>query len=73
MKRINAIKCEFDKINFHKKLNFCHSIDKESYRILCEEFFLSQKNIDLETELAEKTNILCNESEKEFLCWLNLE
>ena len=74
MNELDAIKTEFDKeIYFHKKSDFCHTMDKESYKIKCKTFFSNTSNKNMETALAEEANIFCNESEKEFLLWLILK
>ena len=74
MNELDAIKTEYDnQIRFHKKSDFCHSIDKESYRIQCKTFFSKQSNSKLSIALAEESNMLCEDCENDFLLWLNRE
>lgn len=72
MKDTSSIQNEYLKqiSNFNKKNNFSHSIDSESYKILCEDFFSSLTNCQNAIFLAEESNMLELESEKKFLNWL---
>ena len=74
MKDLKAIQNEYD-LHFalHKKTLNCHSINVESYKILCKEFFSVSSNKKEFIKLAEEANISCNLAEKEFILWLNRE
>ena len=72
MNKCDVIKKEYSK-SMNTKKDFCHSIDIENYKILCEDFFLKKSNIDLYISLAEHSVLLNNEAEDEFLNWLKLE
>ena len=74
MKDTKNITDAYKKQNYmHKKLDICHSINVDSYKILCQKFFsasdIKQKYIDL----AEDAVFADNEAEKEFILWLNRE
>ena len=74
MSSIKAISEAYKKQGYmHKKPVVCHSINVSSYKILCQEFFstslIKQKFIDM----AEETNDVCNQAERDIILWLNGE
>ena len=60
-------------LDMNKNHIFCHSIDKEKYKILCEKFFYDEKVKSKYIEIAEENIVFSNQSEELFLHWLNLE
>lgn len=73
MKDLKAIYNAYSHIKINKDVDFCHSMDKKGYRILCKNFFADKDSKKLSVLLAEETVVASNESEKIFLQWLNLE
>ncbi len=56
----------------HKKNNFCHSIDKSVYKILCIDFFSDKKNYQTSTNIANEC-FDCLQCTKSFVDWLKME
>ena len=73
MKDLYAAAKSFKSIDVNRNSTFCHSMDKESYKIQCKNFFKDSKNKELFVKLAEESTVDCNNSEKLFTMWLNVE
>ena len=74
MNDFSAITKEYcDFLNLHRKIDFCHSIDKKEYDKQCKSFFSNNENKKLEIQLADESLSVCKESENQFLLWLNKE
>ncbi|HAJ77858.1 MAG TPA: hypothetical protein DCO89_02175 [Clostridiales bacterium] len=73
MKDLKSLKNAYSLVNTHKDCHFCHSIDKEGYKILYKNFFADDINKKTAQTLAYESNYLSAESENIFLQWLNLE
>lgn len=74
MKEFDAIKNEFDKIiDVNKNLNFCHSIDKERYKIECRDFFFQTSNVNFFLNVCNEADYANFESENSYISWLNME
>lgn len=69
---IKLAKC-YSMLDINRNDVFCHSIDKGKYKILCENFFQDEYIVSKYIQLAEEDLFASNESEKQFLHWLNLE
>ena len=69
---LNVIK-EYQKLDFNNKYNYLHSIDIESYKTQCKNFFAKKSNRDYFLEIANENIFIDNESEKTFVEWLNVE
>ena len=59
--------------DINRNFSFCHSIDKEKYKNLCEKFFHNEKIKSKFIEIAEENIVFSNHREEIFLYWLNLE
>lgn len=73
MKYLTAIKSEYSQLKINKDVDFCHSMDKEGYKILYKNFFADKRNKNLAILIAEETSVSSNQSEKLFLQWLKVE
>ena len=73
MKDLNKLANSYSLLDMNIISGFCHSIDKEKYRILCENFFCDKKVNSKFIEIAEENIVFSNQSEEIFLYWLNLE
>lgn len=74
MKELKAIKDEFNKsYDINKNLDFCHSIDKERYKIQCRDFFFQTSNVDFFLNVCNEANYANFESENAYVEWLNME
>ena len=74
MNDLKAIKLEFDKVlTEHNLTKFCHSIDKERYKIYCRDFFLDVKSKKLFLTISGEADFANIESESVYLNWLNRE
>lgn len=73
MKDKKNIANEYVNLNLNKKLEICHSIDIDRYRILYKDFFDDNQNTNLELMIANANFDLTNESEFLFLNWLKME
>ncbi len=73
MKDIQKAINEYQKLDFNKKINIVHSIDIDSYKILCKKFFTEKYNRVNFLRFANENLLFDNESEKKFTRWLNVE
>ena len=60
-------------IDMNRNHVFCHSIDKEKYKISCENFFHDENVKSSYIQIAQESAVSSNESENIFLHWLNWE
>ena len=73
MKDKKNVASDFANLKLNKKFKICHSIDIDSYRILCKDFFDKNQNRRLEIDLANEDFEAVNESENLFVGWLKME
>ncbi len=73
MKDFIKLAQSYSLIDMNRNHVFCHSIDKEKYKILCENFFHDENVKAKYIKIAEENNVFSNQSENIFLHWLNLE
>ena len=73
MKDLLKLANSYSLLDMNRNTVFCHSIDKEKYKILCEKFFCDKKLNSKFIEIAEENIVFSNQSEEIFLHWLNLE
>lgn len=73
MKDFIELAKSYSLLDMNRKPVFCHSIDKEKYKILCEDFFHDDYVKCKYIEIAEENIVFSNQSEEAFLHWLNLE
>lgn len=74
MKDAKAIMEAYKKYDYmHQKPVICHSINTDNYIILCQQFFSVSFNKQEYIKMAEETNVVCNQAEREMIKWLNRE
>ena len=73
MKEKKQMQAKFNLAKKNQNINFCHTMDIDRYKIVCEDFFADPQNVQKSLEISEEARFLFLESEEKFLHWLKLE